>query len=62
MLAVPIAMGLGYWVDRQFESAPVGLIVGSVVGFLAMLLRVMRMRPPETNDDSATEEKNESDQ
>lgn len=55
-------MGLGYWVDRQFESAPVGLIVGSVVGFLAMLLRVMRMRPPETNDDSATEEKNESDQ
>lgn len=55
-------MGLGYFADRQFESAPIGLISGTVVGFLAMLLRIMRMRPSDsTNEPEATDTKKESD-
>jgi F0F1-type ATP synthase assembly protein I len=38
-------MGFGYFADRQFESEPIGLIIGAVIGFLAMLLRIVRMRP-----------------
>lgn len=50
-------MGLGYFADSQFESEPIGLIIGAVVGFLAMLLRIVRMRPSDDlqdlNDPSA---------
>jgi F0F1-type ATP synthase assembly protein I len=45
VLAVPISVGLGYWADRTFESAPVGLLVGAVLGFGALVLRLTRMRP-----------------
>ena len=47
VLAVPIAIGIGYWCDGQFDSAPIGLLAGTVIGFAAMLLRIVRMRPPE---------------
>jgi F0F1-type ATP synthase assembly protein I len=47
VLAVPIAAGIGYWCDGRFDSAPVGLLVGTAIGFLAMLLRLVRMRPAE---------------
>jgi hypothetical protein len=45
---VPIAIGFGYWCDSYLDSAPVGLLVGAVIGFCAMLLRIVRMRPAET--------------
>lgn len=43
-LSVPIAMGLGYWADDYFETTPIFLIAGTLVGFAAMVLRLMRMR------------------
>jgi len=50
-------MGFGYFADRQFESEPIGLIIGAAIGFLAMLLRIVRMRPSDDlkylNDPSA---------
>ncbi|MCP4039550.1 MAG: AtpZ/AtpI family protein [bacterium] len=45
VLAVPIAIGIGYWCDDRLGSAPVGLFTGAAVGFAAMLLRIVRMRP-----------------
>jgi F0F1-type ATP synthase assembly protein I len=45
VLAVPIGAGLGHLADRQWESAPIGLIVGLVLGFGAFILRLVRMRP-----------------
>jgi F0F1-type ATP synthase assembly protein I len=51
VLAVPIAIGFGFWCDRSFDTAPVGLLIGTVVGFAAMLLRIVRMRPGETGEE-----------
>lgn len=47
VLAVPISTGFGWWCDTQFESAPVGMLIGVGIGFAAMLLRIVRMRPSE---------------
>ena len=41
--SVLIAGGIGYWVDRRWETAPVGLLVGVVLGFAAMVLRLVRL-------------------
>lgn len=49
VLAVPIAVGFGYGCDSYFDSAPIGLLVGAGIGFVAMLLRIVRMRPTETD-------------
>ena len=57
VLAVPIAAGIGYWWDGRFDSAPIGLLVGTAIGFAAMLLRILRMRPsdPSSTTDTNTE-------
>ena len=60
ILAVPIAVGIGYWCDSRFDSAPVGLLAGTGIGFLAMLLRIVRMRPAETEPAESTEPATES--
>ncbi|MBW2292179.1 MAG: AtpZ/AtpI family protein [Deltaproteobacteria bacterium] len=54
---MPIAMGVGYWCDGRFDSAPIGLLTGTVIGFAAMLLRIVRMRPTdiETETDTGSE-------
>ena len=39
MLSVPIAVGIGWFCDRQFDSEPIGIVIGVVIGFSAMLLR-----------------------
>lgn len=44
VVALLLAMGLGYWADEKFETAPVLLLVGVVIGFGAFVLRLMRMR------------------
>jgi F0F1-type ATP synthase assembly protein I len=50
--AVPIAMGLGYWADTYFGTSPYLLLVGAVVGFGALVRRLMRLRPlVEAGDD-----------
>ena len=51
-LTVPIGAGLGWLCDQQFETEPFGLIVGVVFGFAAMLVRIIRMRPQATEDES----------
>lgn len=52
VLALLIAMGLGYWADEKFDTAPWLVMTGVVVGFAAMVMRIWRMRglvdpPPE---------------
>jgi F0F1-type ATP synthase assembly protein I len=56
-MAVPVAIGLGFLCDRGFDTTPIGLLVGTCVGFGAMLLRIVRMRPKggsEQEDDVVT--------
>lgn len=43
ILAILIAVGLGYWADQSFGSEPIGLIAGAVIGFAAFVLRLWRM-------------------
>ena len=43
VFAVVIAAGLGYWLDGRFESSPIGLFVGVALGFMAMVLRLVRL-------------------
>jgi F0F1-type ATP synthase assembly protein I len=45
VLSVPIAVGFGYWADTHFGTSPRYLLVGAVIGFCAMVLRLARMRP-----------------
>lgn len=44
VLVVPIAILLGYWADDYFGTTPRFVIVGAVVGFAAMVLRLVRMK------------------
>ncbi len=41
--SVLIAGAFGYWVDYRWDTAPVGLLVGTAVGFAAMVLRLVRL-------------------
>ena len=43
VFAVLVGAGAGYWVDRRFGTTPYGVIVGVVIGFAAMVLRLLRM-------------------
>jgi len=44
VMALLIAMGLGYWADQKLGSAPIGMLAGVVFGFAAFVLRLMRLR------------------
>lgn len=46
VLAIPIGAGFGHLADRQWDSEPVGLLIGLGIGFAAFILRLVRMRPP----------------
>ncbi len=41
--SVLIACAFGYWVDSRWETAPWGLLIGAVLGFAAMVLRLVRL-------------------
>jgi len=41
--SVLIAGAFGYWVDYRWDTTPVGLLVGTAVGFAAMVLRLVRL-------------------
>lgn len=43
VMAVVVGAGFGYWADRRWETTPYGLVIGIVIGFAAMVLRLMRM-------------------
>ena len=42
VFALAIAVGLGFWVDTHYETAPVFLMAGTAVGFGACVLRLLR--------------------
>jgi F0F1-type ATP synthase assembly protein I len=44
VLAVPVAMGLGYWADSRFGTEPICMLVGVVFGFATFVVRLVRMR------------------
>lgn len=53
VLAVPIGAGLGHLADRQWDSEPIGLLIGLLLGFGAFILRLTRMRPGASEDSDA---------
>jgi F0F1-type ATP synthase assembly protein I len=61
VLAIPIGLGIGYFVDGRLESSPVGLLIGTALGFAAFVRRLVSMRslvesaPPSTRDGSDSE-------
>jgi F0F1-type ATP synthase assembly protein I len=44
VFAIPIGLGIGWWVDRQLGSEPIGLFVGLAFGFATFIVRLTRMR------------------
>ena len=56
-LAIPIGAGFGYLADRQWESEPIGLLIGFGVGFAALILRLVRMRPPVEGSETSPDER-----
>ncbi len=44
VLAIPLGIGIGYFVDGRLESSPVGLLIGAVLGFAAFVRRLVSMR------------------
>ncbi len=43
VLAIPIAVAFGYFVDKHFGTSPIFLLVGVVMGFAAFVLRLVRL-------------------
>ena len=43
-LSIPIAVGLGYWLDTRFGTSPWLLFFGVAVGLGACIRGLMRMR------------------
>ena len=43
VVAMIASIGFGYWADTYFDSSPVGLFIGVVIGFAAMVLRLLRL-------------------
>lgn len=43
VFAIPVGVGFGWLVDHQFESAPMGMLVGAGIGFAAFALRLIRL-------------------
>jgi hypothetical protein len=44
VMAVLVGAGAGYWADGHWDTAPYGVLAGVVIGFAAMVLRLLRMR------------------
>jgi ATP synthase protein I len=43
VVAILIAAGGGYWLDRRLGSSPWGLLIGTVLGFAAFVVRLLRL-------------------
>ena len=44
VMAVLVGAGAGYWIDSRWDTTPYGVISGVVIGFAAMVLRLLRLR------------------
>jgi F0F1-type ATP synthase assembly protein I len=56
VLAIGVGAGIGYWLDRSFETAPAFLLAGIVAGFGSFVLLIVRMtrKLAEISEDDAT--------
>ena len=43
VIALLIAIGLGYWLDGYFDTAPWLLLIGTAIGFASFTVRLMRL-------------------
>jgi len=43
VMAIPITIGIGYWLDGRFDTTPILLILGAAIGFGAFVLRLVRL-------------------
>jgi F0F1-type ATP synthase assembly protein I len=43
VFALLIAAGFGYWLDTVFDTAPVLLLIGIVIGFASFTVRLVRL-------------------
>ena len=59
VLAIPIGARFGHLADRQWDSEPVGLLIGLGVGFAAFILRLVRMRPPVEGEEQSPDGRDE---
>lgn len=59
VLAIPIGAGFGHLADRQWDSEPVGLLIGLGIGFAAFILRLVRMRPPVEGAENSPDRRDE---
>lgn len=44
VLAIPIGIGIGYFVDGRLDSGPIGMVIGAAFGFAAFVRRLVSMR------------------
>jgi F0F1-type ATP synthase assembly protein I len=43
VMAIPITIGIGYWLDGRFDTSPILLLLGAVIGFASFVLRLVRL-------------------
>ncbi len=58
VMAVLVGAGAGYWIDWRWDTTPYGVLSGVVIGFAAMVLRLLRLGRelvPETDAKAAPE-------
>lgn len=56
VFAILIACGIGLWADSHYETTPRYLLIGTVIGFAAFVLRLVRLGrqlQEEPKDDAA---------
>lgn len=56
VMAVLVGAGAGYWADGHWGTAPYGVLAGVVIGFAAMVLRLLRMRQELPSEGEAGED------
>ena len=61
VIALLIAIGLGYWMDGYFDTAPWLLLIGTAIGFASFTVRLIRLgRWMKGGDSGSSTEKDES--
>jgi F0F1-type ATP synthase assembly protein I len=58
--SVLIACAFGYWVDSRWDTRPFGMLIGVVIGFAAMVLRLVRLGKEIHPDSVGAESSNSS--
>jgi F0F1-type ATP synthase assembly protein I len=61
--AVLVACGVGYWIDGRWETSPWGVVIGAILGFAAMVLRLVRLGKelhPDATQTNGTETDNQT--